>query len=207
VDIVRRRIADLSLDPANARLHDERSITTLTASLRRFGQQGPIKLDRHGVVRAGNGLLIAAQRLGWTELDTVTSDLSGPDLAAYAIMDNRSAELSTWDLQQLSAQLQSLQDEGWVLEEVGWTADEAAPLLHAEWGATTTDPDSSVGVGLGKPLQLTLEQRQVVDRAIAAVRAQEGTDLSEGRCVELICADYLSGAPQPDELAEAYRGG
>ena len=40
---------------------------------------------------------------------------------------------------------------------------------------------------------LTTEHRKTVDRAIAAARALAGERLPEGRCIELICADFLSG--------------
>jgi ParB/RepB/Spo0J family partition protein len=44
---------------------------------------------------------------------------------------------------------------------------------------------------------LTESQYQVVTNAIKQVRSKEGTD-SDGRAIELICADYLSGAVDGD---------
>ena len=47
---------------------------------------------------------------------------------------------------------------------------------------------------MGHPVRLTQEQRSVVDSAIAKIReAAENEDMSEGRAVELICADFLAG--------------
>ena len=57
MQLKRLNIADLSADPANARKHSERNIESIMASLRRFGQQKPIVVDKSGVVRAGNGTL------------------------------------------------------------------------------------------------------------------------------------------------------
>lgn len=54
-------IDTLSADPANVRLHDERSIRAIKASLQRFGQQKPVVIDEAGVVIAGNGMLEAAR--------------------------------------------------------------------------------------------------------------------------------------------------
>jgi len=98
-------IAALSPDPANARRHGERNLEQIKASLRRFGQQKPIVVDATNVVRAGNGTLAAARALGWTTIAAVRSDLAGADLTAYAIADNRSAELAEWDAELLSAAL------------------------------------------------------------------------------------------------------
>ena len=100
-----RPITDLSQDPANARTHDERNLATITASLRRFGQQKPIVVDTSGVVRAGNGTLAAAKALGWDSVEVVETDLQGSEATAYAIADNRTAELAGWDDEVLAATL------------------------------------------------------------------------------------------------------
>lgn len=108
MQLKRLNIADLSADPANARKHSERNIEAIMASLRRFGQQKPIVVDLSGVVRAGNGTLEAAKRLGWTEIDATISELTGSEMTAYAIADNRTAELAEWDDEILAASLHGL---------------------------------------------------------------------------------------------------
>lgn len=50
-----RPVADLVLDPANARSHDERNLAAIRDSLARFGQQKPIVVAADGTVLAGNG--------------------------------------------------------------------------------------------------------------------------------------------------------
>lgn len=99
------KIADLSPDPANARKHPERNLQQITASLKRFGQQKPIVVDSKGVVRAGNGTLAAAIALGWDKIKIVRSDLPATEMTAYAIVDNRSAELAEWDTEILAGVL------------------------------------------------------------------------------------------------------
>ena len=112
-------IDSLSPDPANARKHGARNLDAIVASLRRFGQQKPIVVDSRGVVRAGNGQLAAARTLGWSHIKIVRSDLPATELAAYAIADNRSAELAEWDATTLSSLL-----SGGELGDVGFTDDE-----------------------------------------------------------------------------------
>jgi ParB family chromosome partitioning protein len=90
-------ISELHNDPANARRHDQRNIDAIMASLARFGQQKPIVIDSRNIVRAGNGTLAAAKALGWKEISVVKSDLPLAELTAYAIADNRTAELAEWD--------------------------------------------------------------------------------------------------------------
>lgn len=121
-------ISKLSLDPANARKHGERNLDAIVASLNRFGQQKPIVIDKSNVVRAGNGTLAAAKSLGWTHINCVRSELDGTDAIAYAIADNRTAELAEWDVDVLAAELEGLQLEG-MLDLTGFNDDELAELL------------------------------------------------------------------------------
>lgn len=97
MEVTKRSVDELSQDPANARVHGKRNIEAIVSSLRAYGQQKPIVVDDNGVVIAGNGTLKAAQELGWKEIDTVTTDLAGTDKVAFAIADNRTAELAQWD--------------------------------------------------------------------------------------------------------------
>jgi len=104
-------IADLAPDPANARKHGERNLKAIIDSLRAFGQQKPIVVDRRGVVIAGNGTLKAAKRLGWEEIAIVRTELEPTQATAFGIADNRTAELAEWDEEVLVSLLDSLDDE------------------------------------------------------------------------------------------------
>lgn len=104
-------IAELSQDPANVNTHNEDSIAAIMRSLKEFGQQKPILVDKNNVVRAGNGVLLAAMRLCWRKIQVVRTDLAGPKLTAYAIADNRTAELSMLDGNKLNAAIADIQRE------------------------------------------------------------------------------------------------
>ena len=104
-------ISDLTPDPANARKHGERNLKAIIDSLRAFGQQKPIVVDRRGVVIAGNGTLEAAKRLGWEEIAIVRTQLEPTQATAFGIADNRTAELAEWDEEVLVSLLDSLDDE------------------------------------------------------------------------------------------------
>lgn len=104
-------IGEISLDPSNVRTHSTKNLDAIKASLKRFGQQKPIVVDRDLIVRAGNGTLEAASALGWETINAVVSGLSPSELVAYAIADNRTAELAEWDMDDLQKQLASLDEE------------------------------------------------------------------------------------------------
>jgi ParB-like chromosome segregation protein Spo0J len=122
-------IDSLSPDPANARQHGPRNLDAIAASLRRFGQQKPIVVDSKGVVRAGNGQLAAAKILGWTHIRVVRSDLPATELTAFAIADNRTAELAEWDEEVLAGVLSDpeIGEVGFTDEEIkGFSAEDVA---------------------------------------------------------------------------------
>jgi DNA modification methylase len=91
-------IADLTQDPANARLHPPKNVEGIAASLRVYGQRKPVVVNkRTGAVEAGNGTLEAARTLGWTHIAAVYVDDDAATAAGFSISDNRTAELATWD--------------------------------------------------------------------------------------------------------------
>jgi ParB-like chromosome segregation protein Spo0J len=115
------QITELSLDPKNARKHSKRNLEAIAASLSKFGQRKPIVVHR-GVVLAGNGTLEAAKSLGWTEIDVaeVPEDWDNNTAKAYALADNRTAELAEWDESELAKQLLELDDNGWNIAQLGF---------------------------------------------------------------------------------------
>jgi DNA modification methylase len=116
-------------DPANPRLHDERNLTAIRASLQRFGQAEPI-VTQAGTRRiiAGHGRLEAMKALGWNEVDIVELPLDDTQSAALGIAMNRTGELASWDDQALTTILRSLEALG-ALDATGFTADELDTLL------------------------------------------------------------------------------
>lgn len=165
LQIERRSVRDLSNDPANARKHNDKNIDAIIASLRRFGQQKPIVIDRNNIVRAGNGTLEAARRLQWESIDCVVTSLNGSDAVAYAIADNRTAELAEWDEDTLAAQLNGLLSES---EEIalaaGFTPEEIEAML-----LTPEDEDDQSQVELSSKWEIIVtcsdetDQKNVFD--------------------------------------------
>jgi len=147
-------IGSISADPANARKHGDKNLDAIKGSLRRFGQQRPIIVDSKGIIRAGNGTWMAAKALGWKKIAVIVSDLSQSELTAFAIADNRTAELAEWDDAVLKQQLADLQAESPDdFGATGFTDDELAELLKEEEPAEqSSEAEGTGGVGLGQPV-------------------------------------------------------
>ncbi len=135
-------IAALAFDPANARKHSVKNLDAIKGSLAKFGQQKPIVIDGKGVVVAGNGTLAVARDLGWKTIDAVRTKLEGAEAIAFALADNRTAELAEWDAGILNETLKSLKDLDFDLGAIGFDADFMASVEPDVVNEGLTDPDA-----------------------------------------------------------------
>lgn len=120
--IERIKLTDLRPDEQNARKHDQANLKAIAGSLDQFGQRKPIVITQDNRVVAGNGTLTAAKLLDWKEIDCVRvpADWTADQIKAYALADNRTAELAEWDEQVMARQLLELQEAGFDIEEFGF---------------------------------------------------------------------------------------
>jgi len=125
-------ISKLSLDPSNARRHDEKNLAAIVGSLKKFGQQKPLVIGADDVVVAGNGTLEAAKEIGWAKVDCVRTKLRGAEAIAYALADNRTTDLSVWDDEVLGKQLQALYEDDFAIEDIGFTLEDITGKLGKE---------------------------------------------------------------------------
>jgi DNA modification methylase len=124
LSIRRVPLAELHLDPANARSHPERNLDAIRASLARFGQAEPLVVQKRSQrVIGGNGRVVAMRALGWTHADVVELDLDDLQATSLAIALNRTSELATWDLPTLSRLLDGLKADD-SLDGVGFDPKE-----------------------------------------------------------------------------------
>lgn len=108
MEVIELDIDDVFVDPNNANTHPEKSIQSIAASLKKWGQQLPILVDKDNVVIAGNGRLEVMRKLGYKTVRVVRSDLQGYDRMAYALADNQTAKFAHFDERILEDQLAAL---------------------------------------------------------------------------------------------------
>jgi hypothetical protein len=116
---------DLSLlkaDPQNARKHDSANLAAIAGSLEQFGQRKPIVVTKDNFVVAGNGTLAAAISIGWKEIEVVRipSDWTSNQIKAFALADNRTAELAEWDAEIMAKQVIELEAAGISVADFGF---------------------------------------------------------------------------------------
>jgi hypothetical protein len=107
--IVYQPIDLLKPDRTNPIKHTKKQITQIARSIGEFGFNVPILIDADLKVIAGHGRLLAARQLELSEVPTIALEHLTPEEAkAFAIADNRLAELSTWDDRLLGERLGEL---------------------------------------------------------------------------------------------------
>lgn len=121
-----RPIDQLHPLPGNPRIGN---VEAVMRSYNTFGQRKPIVARRDGTVIAGNHQLEAAKRLGWTEIAVVYVDDDDTTAQAFALADNRTAELGTYDNEALAAMLQAVSIDAELLEATAYTIDDVKDLL------------------------------------------------------------------------------
>lgn len=111
-------------DPKNAREHDDEQIALIVALIKRFGPL-PIIIDHLNMVAAGHGRLKAMDALNFEEIPVIRKQFkSDADRRAFALADNRVAELSTWNMDLVTSELNILFESGYDIGITGFkTAD------------------------------------------------------------------------------------
>jgi DNA modification methylase len=115
----------------NARTHSDEQIAQIAGSIKEFGFNNPVLIDKGNGVIAGHGRLAAARKLGLKEVPCIRLEhLTETQRKAYILADNRIALNSGWEAELLSLELSELLDGGVNLESLGFDADEIDALLN-----------------------------------------------------------------------------
>jgi hypothetical protein len=177
-------VADLVFDSENARKHSAHNLAVISSSLQSFGQRKPVVITSSNVIVAGNGTVQAAKELGWTEVEVVRVPASWTkaQVKAFAIADNRSAELGQWDNQILLNSLMELNEVG-LLGAAGFSDSELSP---------STDFNGN--------------EKSLIETLTGEPAKQEKDDESRGELLSLLNVAY--GEPEYEvALGEVYEVG
>jgi ParB-like chromosome segregation protein Spo0J len=96
----------------NPRRIPERAVEITAGSLKRFGWQQPLVVDKDYVLVVGHVRLRAAKSLGLKHVPVIVADqLTEDEIDAYRIADNRTHDYTTWDYPELVDALDSLAED------------------------------------------------------------------------------------------------
>jgi hypothetical protein len=136
-------VADLIPYARNSRTHSEEQVTQIAASIKEFGFLNPVIVDGEKGIIAGHGRVMAAKKLGMTELPAVeASHLTDAQRRAYIIADNKLALNAGWDDEMLRVEFAELIEAGFDLDLTGFSLDEIGALQIEEIPPGLTDEDA-----------------------------------------------------------------
>ncbi|GAC1405546.1 MAG: DNA modification methylase [Burkholderiaceae bacterium] len=149
IQIVLRPVDTLIPYVKNAKQHSDAQVAQIAASIVEFGWGAPILVDGEDNVIAGHGRLLAARKLGMSDVPVVPmTHLTEIQRKALILTDNKIGENATWDNELLSLELAELQDGGFDLELTGFSSDEWDALINGgePGNEGLTDEDDVPGV-------------------------------------------------------------
>jgi len=192
VKLVDVGVNSLIENPSNSRHHPEAQIIQLVKSIKEFGFTSPILIDEDGVIIAGHGRLAAAKASSMATVPCIElAGLTEAQKKAYLVADNQLGLTSSWDYEALTSSLESLGDDGFSIDLLGFDDDFLSEIIpdDAELTVEHAEPEPKDSFeqpekkGTFFPLVLALTKKQHDDLK-AAVKESGGT--TENFIMELL---------------------
>jgi len=128
----------------NSRTHSDAQVAQIAASIKEFGFTNPVLIDEADGIIAGHGRLLAARKLGMTEVPCLRLGyLSEIQKRAYVIADNKLALNSGWDDEMLKLEFADLKEFGFDVTLTGFSDEELDAMTPVELNEGLTDPDEA----------------------------------------------------------------
>ena len=140
IEIQYKATEDLIPYARNSRTHSAEQVAQIAASIREFGWTNPVLIDGENGIIAGHGRVLAAHKLGETQVPTIElSHMSDTQKRAYIIADNKLALNAGWDNEMLALEIDDLKEAGFDLSFTGFTIDDINALKTPDFDAATED--------------------------------------------------------------------
>jgi DNA modification methylase len=131
-------VADLIPYALNSREHSDDQVAQIAASIRAFGFTNPVLIDEANNLIAGHGRVMAARKLGMTEVPAiVVTGMDERKRRALIIADNKLALNASWDMEALLVEVRDLGGE--FGELMGFSDDELAAMMADETEGLTDE--------------------------------------------------------------------
>ena len=127
----------------NARTHSDEQVVQIAASIAEFGFVNPVLVGPDNVIIAGHARLLAARKLALTEVPVIVlGHLSATQRRALVLADNRLAMSAGWDEGMLKIEMETLREESFAIELVGFSEQELISLLGEPTREGLADEDA-----------------------------------------------------------------
>lgn len=144
------KLIELSIDEIipyenNPRKNDN-AVDKVAESIKEFGFKVPIIIDKENIIIAGHTRYKAAKKLEIKKVPVIMAeDLTGEQVKAFRIMDNKSSEFATWDYESLLLEMESLKIEDYNLELTGFDFNEIEGIMD-KYNPKEVEEDSDFNI-------------------------------------------------------------
>ena len=108
MNIIEKNLKDIKPYEKNPRKNDN-AVEYVANSIKEFGFQQPIVIDKNGVIVAGHTRYKASKKLGLEKVPCIIADdLTDEQIKAYRLADNKVSEKSGWDFNLLNNELSEI---------------------------------------------------------------------------------------------------
>jgi len=147
LEVVYKNIDTLIPYINNSRTHSDEQVAQIAASIKEFGWTNPVLMDGENGIIAGHGRVLAARKLGQTEIPVIELEhLSEIQKRAYIIADNKLALNAKWDENILELELKDIENLGLDLSITGFDEGELNLIFNSENDEKTNAKDEWQGM-------------------------------------------------------------
>ena len=116
----------------NSRTHSDAQVAQIAASIKEFGFNNPVLIDKNESIIAGHGRVLAARKLNLAEVPCIRLEhLTETQKQAYIIADNKLALNAGWDEELLKLEFSELADAGFDLSLIGFSDEELDSIIDS----------------------------------------------------------------------------
>ena len=171
----------------NPRVISENAVNSIADSLREFGWQQPIVIDKTNTIIVGHTRMLAAKKMGMQEVPVkIVDELSEEQINAYRILDNKLNELTTWDQGLLENELSKIDssilnnfEDLFLMPDLSQN-NEDLNFLNDFTSTEQTVPNATLEENLEKMVDLTFvmrpDDKQMIISALRNIQVQNGLE-------------------------------
>jgi len=201
VEVRQVSIAELKPWDKNPRINDS-AVDAVAKSIETFGFNVPILYDQHMTIVAGHVRWKAAKKLGLTSVPGIQLSLTRSQRDAFAVADNKTADIADWDYDVLAEILKDLPEVGIDLSSLGFNEAELDAILKPEedfnWDGFQEDLDEfhQDATHVFLPVKVPIDMKQSVSEAIRlCAKERRLAEKDNARLAGLVVMSLLGMSP------------
>jgi len=194
-------ISELKPWDKNPRINDG-AVDAVANSIQTFGFNVPILYDQHMTIVAGHVRWKAAKKLGLETVPGIQLSLKRAQREAFAVADNKTADIADWDYDALGEILKGLPEGGIDLSSLGFSEVELDAILKPaedfDWEQFREDLDEfhEDATHVFVPVKVPIDMKLVVSEAIRQYATNNAiAEKDRSRLAGLVVMSLLGVSP------------